>query len=194
MELSEFIDINTQNKVIKWLEEFNTELKIVKPCKSRSGVFIPCIFSKNIIKINDNLNKYSFLITLIHEIAHASIWKKFGRSVKPHGKEWKKEFQRLFLPFLNPDYFPEDILRILSLHMISPKSTTYRDIALSKALMKYDRSLIVTISDIKNGTIFTISNGRRFIKISKLRKNYKCKELNTDKYYIFSPLSQVFDV
>ena len=40
-----------------------------------------------------------------------SIWTKFGSMVKPHGDEWKKEFQKMMLRFLNPEYFPEDILK-----------------------------------------------------------------------------------
>ena len=38
---------------------------------------------------------------------------------------------------------------------------------------------------------FTIDNGKRFIRIEKLRKNYKCKEISTGKLYRFSPLAEV---
>ena len=82
-------------------------VEVCKPCSTRLGVFIPKHAGKNLIKINRDLNQYSFLITLVHELAHASIWIKFGRRVKPHGDEWKSEFQRMMLPFLNPDFFPE---------------------------------------------------------------------------------------
>nr|WP_313791522.1 SprT-like domain-containing protein [Lacinutrix neustonica] len=52
--------------------------------------------------INENLNHYKFLITLIHEIAHFEAYKAFGRYIKPHGLEWKRTFQKLMLPFINP--------------------------------------------------------------------------------------------
>ena len=42
--------------------------------------------------------------------------------VKPHGDEWKEEFQKMMLRFLNPEYFPDDILKALSRHMINPKA------------------------------------------------------------------------
>ena len=54
------------------------------------------------ITINNDLNKYRFLITLIHEMAHLVTFKDMPRS-KPHGKEWKINFQRLMLPFLHPE-------------------------------------------------------------------------------------------
>ena len=81
------------------------------------------------------------------------------------------------LPFLNPDFFPEDILHSLSLHMINPKASTVRDVELSEILRSYNKSKIITIKDLKDGDYFRVSNGKEFKRIQRLRKNYKCKEL-----------------
>ena len=67
-------------------------------------------------------------------MAHASIWIKYGSKVTPHGLEWKMEFKRMILPFLHPNYFPEDILSALAKHMILPKASTFRDVDLSAIL------------------------------------------------------------
>jgi len=191
---SKYLKKEAEKQILKWEKDFNVNIKITKPSKARLGVFIPKYNGKNLIRINNDLNKYSFLITLVHELAHASIWTKYGRRVKPHGDEWKEEFQRMMLTFLSPYYFPDDILKALSLHMTNPKSSTIRDVNLSEILIKYDNKEIITISSLKDGDCFKISDGRVFKKIEKLRKNYKCLELKSGKLYSFSPLSEIFPV
>ena len=189
--LSNFLNKETQLKISNWEKEFNVKVIVTNPSISRLGVFIPKRFSENNIRINNNLNRYSFLITLIHEMAHASIWIKYGRKVNPHGLEWKMEFKRMILPFLHPNYFPEDILSALAKHMILPKASTVRDVDLSTILRKYDVLPSFTIDRIKDGDYFEIANGSQFQKICKLRKNYKCKEMKGGKLYRFSPLAEV---
>lgn len=189
--LSHFLNKETELKISNWEKEFNVKVIVTNPSKSRLGVFIPKRFSENNIRINNNLNRYSFLITLIHEMAHASIWIKYGRKVNPHGLEWKMEFKRMILPFLHPNYFPEDILSALAKHMILPKASTVRDVDLSTILRKYDVLPSFTIDRIKDGDSFEIANGSQFQKICKLRKNYKCKEIKSGKLYRFSPLAEV---
>ena len=189
--LSHFLNKETELKISNWEKEFNVKVIVTNPSKSRLGVFIPKRLSENNIRINNNLNRYSFLITLIHEMAHASIWIKYGRKVNPHGLEWKIEFKRMILPFLHPNYFPEDILSVLAKHMILPKASTVRDVDLSTILRKYDVLPSFTIDRIKDGDYFEIANGTQFQKISKLRKNYKCKEIKSGKLYRFSPLAEV---
>ena len=189
--LSHFLNKETELKISNWEKEFNVKVIVTNPSKSRLGVFIPKRFSENNIRINNNLNRYSFLITLIHEMAHASIWIKYGRKVNPHGLEWKMEFKRMILPFLHPNYFPEDILSVLAKHMILPKASTVRDVDLSTILRKYDVLPSFTIDRIKDGNYFEIANGSQFQKICKLRKNYKCKEIKSGKLYRFSPLAEI---
>ena len=45
------------------------------------------------ITLNRTNNKYQFLITLLHEIAHYETYIKYGNNVKPHGVEWKNNFR-----------------------------------------------------------------------------------------------------
>jgi len=191
MDLSSFLTSETIKKINSWEEEFNVKVIVCSPSKSRLGVFIPKRHGSHLLKINNNLNKYAFLITLIHEIAHAVIWEKYGRRVNPHGEEWKDQYKKMMLPFLNPEFFPEDVLRLLSNHMINPKATTVRDLELYMILKKYDKNRSTLISEINDGDEFSIDNGKRFVRIEKLRKNYKCKEISTGKLYRFSPLAEV---
>jgi hypothetical protein len=191
VDLSSFLKHSTIKKINSWEEKFNVKVIVISPSKSRMGVFIPKRHGSHIVRINNNLNKYSFLITLIHELAHANIWEKYGRRVNPHGDEWKKQYKKMMLPFLNPKFFPEDILRPLSNHMINPKATTAIDLELCRILKEYDKTRVTFISEINDGDEFSIYNGKKFIRIEKLSKNYKCKEISTGKLYRFSPLAEV---
>ena len=95
------------------------------------------------------------------------------------------------LNFLNPKIFPEDILKVLSLHLKNPKASTLTDVNLSAVLKKYDKVQVLTISDIDVESLFSISNGKKFKKGEKLRKRYKCVEVSTNKVYLFHPLAEV---
>src|SRR5262245_32048837 len=52
------------------------------------------------ITVNNDLNKYAFLVTLVHEFAHYTTVTKTRRWRKPHGAFWKGEYQRLMQPFM----------------------------------------------------------------------------------------------
>lgn len=194
MDLSSFLTHSTIKKINSWEKKFNVKVVVSSPSKSRMGVFIPKRHGYHIIRINNNLNKYSFLITLIHEIAHASIWEQYGRRVKPHGNEWKDQYSKMMLPFLKPDFFPEDILKVLSTHIILPKASTFSDLELVKVLKKYDDVISLTVSDIEIGKSFKLLNGQLFIKGAKLRKRFRCVEQQTNKVYLFHPFAEVIQL
>ena len=76
---SKYLNSKAEKQILKWEKDFHVKIEISKPSKTRLGVFIPKQNGENIIRINEDLNRYSFLITIVHELAHASIWKKFTR-------------------------------------------------------------------------------------------------------------------
>ena len=173
-----------------WIDEINVRIEISNPRKSKLGDFR---FADNQMKItiNNNLNKYSFLITLVHELAHAFVFKKYKNNVFPHGKHWRLMFRSLMLNFLTPDYFPEDILKVLSKHMISPKASTLTDLNLVKILNQYDKFPSFTISDLAIGDSFRIDSGRVFLKGENSRKRIRCIECKTKKIYSFHPFTEI---
>ena len=173
-----------------WINELNVKVKLSKERKTKLGDFK--VYQGNMyITINDNLNKYSFLITLVHELAHAFVYVEYKNTVNPHGKEWKNKFKSLMLNFLSNEYFPDVILSPLSKYLISPKASTYSDLDLAKSLQRYDNSILNTILEINEKSSFFTYSGRKFIILNKLRKRYKCKEISTGKVYLFHPLTQV---
>ena len=115
------------------IDEHYFDLKIVNQRQTKHGDFRKLPNGKFQITVNNNLNKYQFLLTLVHEIAHHVTHQKFGR-VQPHGKEWKTVFQHLMLPFLKPDVYPLEILPHLANYLKNPKASTDADARLSLAL------------------------------------------------------------
>ena len=173
-----------------WIDEINVSVGISNPRKSKLGDF-RVVDNQMKITINNNLNKYSFLITLVHELAHAFMFKKYKYNVSPHGKHWRLMFKSLMLNFLSPDYFPEDILRVLSKHMINPKASTFTDLNLIKILKKYDINSSVTISNLSAGDLFKIDSGKIFLRGEISRKRIKCIECKTKNIYLFHPFTEI---
>ena len=101
-ELSKYIPKNSIPRIAKWIEILQIDLKFVKPRITKLGDFRYNYKNGLQITINNDLNPYQTLITLVHEIAHAFVYKKFGSKVKAHGKDWKVMYKDLMLNFLKP--------------------------------------------------------------------------------------------
>ena len=185
-----FIPSDSRSLIQKWVAEIDVVIKVVKARKTKLGDFRYSFDTKCIITINDDLNPFSFLITLTHEIAHAFVYKEYKGSVASHGKQWKEVFKGLMLNFLRRNIFPKDIITALSIHLMNPSASSCNDFDLSLALQKYDKIKKLNISDIKLGDFFMSSN-RIFIKGHKLRKRFKCKEIKTNRIYLFNPLANI---
>jgi len=190
-ELKSHIPRKSFSLIEKWIKELGILVKIKKSRTTKLGDFSTNKRGKYIVSINNDLNKYAFLITLTHEIAHAFVWEKYKQKILPHGKQWKTTFKEMMLNLLNTEIFPDDILRALSKHLMNLKASTANDYELSILLRKYDDAEVMTISDVPNGSTFTIQNGREFVKLERLRKRYKCKAIDSNKIYLFSPLAEI---
>ena len=183
-----FVPLESRVILQAWIDELGVDLVIKNPRKTKLGDF-KVHYGKLSISINNNLNPYSFLITLTHELAHAFVYAKHSNKVLPHGEQWKATFKSMLLNFLH--LFPDDINKVLSLYLLSPKASTLTDVRLSAELRKYDKQIGITITDILEGEKFRANNGREFIKGKKLRKRFSCAEEGTNRIYLFHPLAEV---
>jgi SprT protein len=179
--------------ISEWIYKFDFKLKIKKSRASKYGDYRPPVKGGNhLITINYDMNKYAFLITLVHEIAHLSNWNKHGDSVKPHGEEWKLHYKFLMQQFLVPEIFPVDIITALRKYMNNPAASSCSDTNLFRVLKRYDeREHTVLLEDVSIGSTFVYNSNRYFIKGEQIRKRFKCKELKTNKLYLFNPLTEV---
>tara|TARA_B100001094_G_scaffold45765_1_gene40770 strand:- start:559 stop:1158 length:600 start_codon:yes stop_codon:yes gene_type:complete len=174
------------------IKDDNVIIKIVKVRKTKHGDFKKFRDGSSQITLNHIENKYRFLITLIHELAHFRVDRNLMRRVKPHGIEWKKTFQLLMLPFLNNTIFPDKILSNLANYLKNPSATTDSNIELVISLSKYDPvSNTVFLFDILNETLFQHNENKIYKKIGKLRKRYICEEIKSRRRYLFSPVTRV---
>jgi SprT protein len=188
--LKKFIPINSIDLVYGLLKQHPCKLKIVGNRKTKHGDFRKMSNGKVQITLNNSLNQYQFLLTLIHEIAHFTTHKKYNR-VKPHGIEWKRAFQHLMLPFVRPAIFPEELLPYLANYLKNPKASTGSDVNLTYALKKYDENLDKNyIFELEHGSIFTFNN-KTFKKGSIRRTRIECIELHSKRTYLFNQNAEV---
>ena len=176
--------------VVELLKNNPCHLKIVKNRKTKHGDFRKYSNGDYQITINNDLNMYRFLLTLVHEIAHLVTYKKY-KNIRPHGMEWKRNFQGLMLPFVNPEVYPKEILPFLAKYLINPKASTDADVNLSLALKKYDEFKDKSfIFEIPIDSKFA-HNNKIFIRGNKRRTRYECLEVLTDKKYLFHQNAEV---
>jgi hypothetical protein len=178
--------------ITEWIYQYDFKLRIKKSRSSKYGDYRPPAAGMNHqISINHDLNKYAFLITLVHEIAHLTNWNKHRDRVKPHGNEWKEDFKRLMAGFMNSEIFPDDVIYALRSYMSNPAASSCSDSNLLRALKKYDqRDDTVLLEELPKESIFLFS-GRAFVKGEQIRKRFRCKEKGTARIYLFDPLAEV---
>jgi SprT protein len=174
------------------IKQNNVHLKIVNQRVTRHGDYRKLPSGGHQITINASTNKYRFFITLIHEISHLVAFEKYGRTILPHGPEWKHTFQRLMVPFIRPEVFPRELLPLLARHFKNPKASSDTDTTLALALKQYDPATDKNyVFQIPYGSTFRIHNGRVFKKIALRVKLYECQEIATGKIYLFNPNAEV---
>jgi SprT protein len=182
--------------VEQWISEKKIRLRISRHRRSKSGDYRCAQLNYgHRISINRDLNKYSFLITFIHEYAHLLVWERFRNKVKPHGKEWKTEYGKIVLLFLDNGIFPEKINELLKQTIIHTKAATSGYISLLRCLAEYDKPKdSVHIEALPVNATFCLPDGRIFRIEHKLRKRYKCFCYDNSRIYSFHPLAAVFPV
>ena len=190
--LIKYIPDQAIDQTIQLLDNDNLVLKIKAERKTHHGDYKRLPDGQHQITVNANLNQYRFLITLIHEIAHFEAYQNFGRYIKPHGVEWKRTFQKLMLPFINPNIFPDHLLPLIANHFKNPKASSDTDVKLALALKQFDPPNDKTfIFDIPYGRTFKLYNGKLFKRGDKRRKRFECVEIRTGKLYVFNPNAEV---
>ncbi|MGY5848690.1 SprT-like domain-containing protein [Salegentibacter sp. HM20] len=190
--LEKYLPLHAVNPLYEMIKENHVHLKIVNERKTRHGDYRRMPDGTQQITVNANLNKYRFLITLVHEIAHLVAFEKYGRQIKPHGEEWKHSFRYLMLPFIRPEIFPQALLPLIARHFRNPRASSDTDAKLSVALKSYDPENDKNyIFEIPSGGIFRIYNGKTFQKGPKRIKRYECLEIDTGRIYLFQPNAEV---
>lgn len=190
--LESFIPSNSKTIIQNYFDG-TFALKIVKPRKTKLGDFRAPRKKgeKPTITINNDLNQYAFLVTLVHEIAHHRVYQKHSNRIQPHGMEWKATFKELMLPFLHPSILPHNVIQAISRHLLNTKASSCSDPHLYRILLSYNINTHPTLETLEMGTLFSINDNRVFQKGNKLRTRYKCTEIHSRRQYFVHGLAHV---
>jgi len=194
----EKLPAGTQRRVHDLLAGRNVVVRVVRPRRSKLGDHRPPGrgHAAHRISVNEDLNPYAFLTTLLHEIAHVATWERLRHRVRrypPHGREWKEEFGAILEPFAAEALLPPDIARALAAFMRNPSAASCTDRGLALALAEYDRHDVERrrVEELPPGSLFRVVTGRVFRLGPRLRSRYQCFEHPGGAEYRVHGLSRV---
>jgi len=177
--------------VVSWLRKNPIQVRISRPRQTKLGDYRSATRTQpHRVSVNADLNKYAFLVTLVHEFAHYSTFMQTRRWTQPHGTAWKNEYAKLMRPFLSRSVFPADVLNALEHHLQDAPASSCTDHGLMRVLMNYDREPRQLLEELPDRSVFRF-NERVFVKGPQLRKRFKCQCLNDRRNYIIDPLAEV---
>jgi SprT protein len=191
--IKRYIPDKAAQVVLDYLNLHKVHLTVTRERKSVLGDYRHATtYDNHRISVNGNLNKYSFLITLIHELAHLITFTQYKNRVDPHGKEWKRIYGMMLKDFLHTEIFPPDLLYYLTESLHDLPASSCSDEKLMRVLRQYDKGNgLVLLEQIAEGKLFDAGKGKLFRKGKKLRKRYECIELATGRLYLFSAIYEV---
>lgn len=192
--LATYLPPGTLLPVAAYLQQYKVHLTVARERKSILGDYRNAHNDRNHrISVNGNLNTWSFLVTLLHELAHLLTFEKYSNRVQPHGREWKNLFGQLLAQFIQSKMFPADIEAELIATLHNPGASSCAEESLMRVLRKYDSKEEgrMLVEEIPANGLFKMKDGRLFKKGEKLRKRYRCQEAGTNKVYLFSPVFEV---
>lgn len=152
---------------------------------------------KHQISVNGNLNKYAFLETLLHELAHLLVAEQYGRTVQAHGTEWQNSYRAVLMPFLDAHVFPSDIETVIRHHTQKITIGACDSPEMTKVFRQYDplktgkAALLVAIETLAYHSCFANKDNKVFVKCELLRKKYKCIEVATGNVWLFGGVVEV---
>ena len=169
--------------------QYRFSFRVVKPRRTRLGDFKVLPQGTTFITVNADLNPHAFLITYIHEVAHAAVHQTQRRRGKPHGRAWQTAFQRLMQPLLTETIFPATILEPLRAYMVRPAATTSASPALMLALRQADPAVTeslqagqVLLRDVPEGQSFRFAK-KTYVRGTMRRTRVVCKEVASGRSY-----------
>ena len=193
-QLNSFLPPGTYTAVEEYLRSYKIHLTVTQHRRSVLGDYRHRTHFKNHrISVNGSLNKFSFLVTLLHEIAHLLTFEKYGNKVMAHGAEWKTLYAQLLKQFIDNKTFPADIERELLSSLKNPAASSCAEDGLIRVLRKYDTNPngFKLVEEIPLNGLFRLDDGKIFKKGEQQRKRFKCIEVSTGKVYLFSPVYEV---
>ena len=193
-QLAAFLPPGSFDDVIFYLDQYKVHLTITRERMTKLGDYRNKHLDKNHrISVNGNLNKYAFLITLLHELGHLVAYEKHGNKIQAHGFQWKNEFSIILARFISKKIFPADIEKELLKTLKNPAASSCAEAPLTRILKKYDahKPGVFLLEELPDESLFRFKNGHIYKKEKKIRTRFLCKDQSSNKQFLFSPITEV---
>lgn len=150
--------------------------------------------SQHAISVNGDLNPAFFLWVLLHEMAHLDTFVRYGRSVRPHGREWQQAYALQLQHYLH--CFPQEIQPLIvryisSLPLSHPRKN---DIERQLSLLGIEvGNSFPVLNELTAGSQFALRSHpeRRFRAIEKRRTRWLCLCIDDGRKYLISGTAEV---
>lgn len=189
--ISGYVPPKAASILAQWIIEKRVHFRITRPRDSVYGDYMPPMGTNgHRISVNGNQNKFSFLVTAVHEFAHLHAWEKHREGIKPHGAEWKHTFRILMQPFFNEKIFPADVHEAIEQYLQNPAASSCSDENLTLVLRRYDRITKPLLRDLAEGEHF-VFQGKEYVRGTLRRTRYECRLHGTSQIYLVSATAEV---
>jgi hypothetical protein len=193
--LTNYIPNNALPLVANMLVDYPVQVVVTKERVSKHGDYRRPFGDRSYHKItvNGTLNKYAFLLTLVHEIAHMHTFVMYGKGVAPHGIEWKNIFANLALPLFKHGIWPDSLVPSLKRYFKNPKASSSASPDLIAALALFDESDQLFLNSLNEGSFFYLKNrpNQVFVKQNTRRTRVLCMDIHTKKQYAIHKMADV---
>lgn len=188
--IQDFLSERSRSFMQKLLKEYPIYVEPVSVRTTKRGDFRgACGKRCERITINKCGNPYGFLITLIHEIAHAKAFQEYGNSIRPHGSEWLHTYSALLHRSVSEGCFLEEMREVIRHLAFHPTRT--RPYSVELALRKYDTfDVRPLLSELPEGALFAAGEGEIYQKGRLLQHRFHCQSLDGRKFRV-SPCFRV---
>lgn len=187
--LLKFLPENVSPFLIKWFGSHRIHFKITRNRNSKLGDYRRMPDNSFRITINSTLPPELFFFVLTHELAHLLAFEKYGKSIAPHGKEWKHTFREMLIESLS--LYNDELKPIILKFSHSPKA----NFMASPDLVRYFH---IENENPKEVFLETLLEKQVFIYrkvpykiLKKEKKKYLCKNLKNGKEYYFREVAKV---
>ena len=179
--------------ILDYLLEEKCTLAITGSRISKRGDFRALRGGRFLITINEDVNKYRFILTLAHEMAHLKTYLDHGPRVKPHGKEWKRAYKQVLMIWNFEEDFAEseELQKLFEREKEKPRAFSGIDLEREKVLRQFDEtSDAPTLDEVPVGQRFIFKNVQ-YVKLENLRSRALCLNLRNRRKYAIHRASAV---
>lgn len=193
-QLKAYLPEGFEPMVAELLLKYPVRFAIKAPRNTKLGDYRPPIGDEkhHRISVNGNLNRYSFLITTLHEFAHLEAFVRYGSRIRPHGEEWKQTYRNLLWPAIASGKLPKVIENALMKSLANTKASSCSDTQLSRVLRQFDTQQddTLTLEELPKNATFALQ-GRHFRKGDLRRTRFLCEEIHSRRNFLIHALATV---